>query len=97
MTKRDPGKHKGAEPPVKPGEPRPGDERRGPDWEPANPEWSPPGRPRGEEPPAPGQPAKKGDDVGPGPAKLGDPPIEEGFGKRSRHGADRKPPPDPDA
>jgi len=99
MSKTDPGKRKGTEPPRKPDEPRPGDERRGPDWEPANPEWSPTGRPQGEKPPPPGEPARKGDDVRPGPAKVGDPPLEEAFGERSRHGGSRKrpKPPLPDA
>jgi hypothetical protein len=60
------------------------EERQGPDWEPNLPEWSPPRRPDGEAPPRKGEPAKKGDDVGPGPAKAGDPPLERPFGPRSR-------------
>lgn len=97
MTRRDPEKRKTAgEPPGRREEPRP-DERRGPDWEPPHPEWAPSGRPQGERPPRPGEPAKKGDDVGPGPAKKGDPPIEQPFGARSRHGGSGGPPPDGEA
>jgi hypothetical protein len=71
----------------KPGERDPAREKEHEsDWERGPPEWTPQGRPPGEQPPGQGQPAKKGDDAGAGPAKLGDPPLEEPFGERSRHG-----------
>ena len=95
MTRRDPHK-KGAPTPGKRREPRP-DEESGPDWEPANPEWTPSGRPHGEHPPGPGEPARIGDEIGPGPAKAGDPPLEKPFGERSRHGGSGGPLPDAEA
>jgi hypothetical protein len=69
-----------------PGERKPARKREhGPDWERGGPEWSPPARPAGERPPGRGEPTKKGDDAGRA-AKAGDPPLEEPFGERSRHG-----------
>jgi hypothetical protein len=61
----------------------------GPDWEHGAPEWVPPG----EKSPERHEPAKKGVDEGSGPAKVGDPPIEEPFGERSRHGGSERRPP----
>jgi hypothetical protein len=65
-----------------PGEDGKAKKHHGPDWEHGAPEWAP----SGEKPPEPHEPPRKGDDEGTGPAKVGDPPIEEPFGERSRHG-----------
>ena len=76
MARRDPHKKRLARRRASGGSRAP-DEESGPDWEPAHPEWTPSGRPHGEHPPSPGEPARNGDEVGPGPAKAGDPPLEK--------------------